>query len=66
VSVKNDLHITRLLLNPMGEPAPDGERGDMIRISDGTSTMYMDPADFEASDDRTIRYLLASQGGNRG
>lgn len=62
----SDLDVTRLLLSPMGQPAPEGAPGDIVRVSDGTVTLYMDPAEHDAGDDRTIRYLLASQGTIRG
>lgn len=58
----NELHITRLLLNPMGRSAPEGERGDIVRIADGLLTLYMDTTDFDACSEQTIRYRLASQG----
>jgi hypothetical protein len=37
------LEVTRLLQNPLGDPAPEGERGDIVRISDGVQKIYLPP-----------------------
>ena len=55
--------VVRLLQNPLGAIAPEGQRGDLVRVSDGTSTVYLMPWEFEAADDRDLRWLLARQGG---
>jgi hypothetical protein len=59
VRTVSQLMVVRLLQNPMGEPAPPGERGDIVRVSDGTSTIYMLPAEFEAASEDHVRFLLA-------
>lgn len=53
------LVITRLLQNPMGEPAPPGAAGDIVRVSDGSSTIYLAPREYEDASERHLRYLLA-------
>jgi hypothetical protein len=55
----SQLTVRRLLQNPTGEPAPPGERGDIVRVSDGTRTIYMLPAEFEAASEEQVRFLLA-------
>ena len=55
----SQLTVARLLQNPMGELAPPGERGDIVRVSDGTNTIYMLPAEFEAASEERVRFLLA-------
>jgi hypothetical protein len=32
------LQVTRLLQNPLGQPAPEGVEGDIVRVSDGIAT----------------------------
>ena len=53
------LDVTRLLQNPMGERAPEGVRGDIIRVTDGCSTIYLMPAEYEATNDANLRRPLA-------
>ncbi|MEJ3651449.1 hypothetical protein WEH80_00380 [Actinomycetes bacterium KLBMP 9759] len=53
------LVVARLLQSPLGEPAPDGERGDIVRVSDGVATIYLTPAEYDAATERDLRYLLA-------
>jgi hypothetical protein len=60
--VSGQLEITRLLQNPLGATAPDGEPGDMVRLSDGVATIYLSPAEFERATDADLRYLLAKDG----
>ena len=55
------LEVTRLLQNPLGEPAPAGARGDIVRVSDGTIAVYLTPAEFDAASESDLRYLLARQ-----
>jgi hypothetical protein len=40
------LRVQRLLQNPLGEQAPEGARGDIVRVSDGTRTVYLTPQDY--------------------
>ena len=54
-----ELTVVRLLQNPLGQPAPEGERGDLIRVSDGQSRVYLMPWEFDAADEQTLRWLLA-------
>ena len=49
----------RLLQNPLGEPAPPGSRGDLVAVSDDRVTVYLTPAEYEATTDAELRYLLA-------
>ena len=52
------LVVTRLLQNPLGQPAPAGTRGDMVRVSDGTATIYLTPVEFDEASEPQLRYLL--------
>jgi hypothetical protein len=54
-----ELTVVRLLQNPLGQEAPEGERGDLIRVSDGQSRLYLMPWEFDAVDERTLRWMLA-------
>jgi hypothetical protein len=56
------LEVTRLLQNPLGHPAPEGERGDIVRVSDGTRTIYLTPQEFDEATDHQLRYRLAAEG----
>ncbi|GAA1289568.1 hypothetical protein GCM10009609_66120 [Pseudonocardia aurantiaca] len=53
------IQVQRLLQNPMGAPAPPGARGDFVRVSDGTRTVYLTPAEYERASEAELRYLLA-------
>ena len=53
------LNVVRLLQNPLGEPAPEGARGDLVRVSDGQSRVYLMPWEFDAADEQTLRWMLA-------
>jgi hypothetical protein len=55
----NALQVTRLLQNPLGEPAPAGTRGDIVRVNDGLATIYLTPREFDSVTDAELRYLLA-------
>jgi hypothetical protein len=59
------LVVQRLLQNPMGEPAPPGARGDIVRISDGTATIYLTPAEYDRASERELRYQLARKSAGR-
>lgn len=54
-----DLSVVRLLQNPLGQEAPEGERGDLVCVSDGQSRVYLMPWEFEAADERMLRWMLA-------
>jgi hypothetical protein len=54
-----ELNVVRLLQNPLGEPAPEGARGDLVRVSDGQSRVYLMPSEFDAADEQTLRCMLA-------
>lgn len=53
------LEVTRLLQNPLGQVAPAGQRGDMVRVSDGVATIYLDPAEFDSESEDSLRAMLA-------
>lgn len=59
------LVVTRLLQNPLGQPAPAGHRGDIVRVSDGTVAVYLTPLEFDAADEALLRYLLARRAAER-
>jgi hypothetical protein len=50
---------TRLLQNPLGRPAPPGARGDIVQVTDGQATIYLLPHEYDAADERHLRWLLA-------
>jgi hypothetical protein len=54
-----ELTVVRLLQNPLGQEAPEGERGDLVRVSDGQSRLYLMPWEFDAADERTLHAMLA-------
>jgi hypothetical protein len=41
--------VTRLLENPLGASAPDGERGNIVRVSDGASAIYSTPREYDSA-----------------
>lgn len=51
--------VTRLLQNPLGQVAPEGQRGDIVRVSNAWATIYLDPAEFERSSEGRLRLMLA-------
>jgi hypothetical protein len=53
-----ELTIARLMQNPLGQVAPAGHRGDMVRVSDGVSVLYLLPAEFDALSDDMLRTAL--------
>ena len=55
------LTVTRLLQNPLGEPAPGGEPGDLVCVSDGTLKIYLMPREYAAATEADLRPLLAQQ-----
>lgn len=59
------LVVTRLLQNPLGQVALPGERGDIVRVSDGVATVYLTPREFDDADERHLRYLLARRAAER-
>ena len=56
-----DLVVVRLLQNPLGQEAPVGHRGDIVRVSDGRAALYLFPWEFETTDEARLRWLLAQQ-----
>ena len=58
------LIVTRLLQNPLGQPAPEGARGDIVRVSDGTRSVYLSPHEYEQATEQQLRYRLAAEGWN--
>ena len=59
--MSNDLTVVRLLQNPLGQEAPAGHRGDIVRVSDGRASLYLFPWEFEATDEARLRWLLAQK-----
>jgi hypothetical protein len=57
--------VTRLLQNPLGTPAPEGERGDIVSVSDGTRTIYLTPQEFDEASEQQLGYRLAAEGRTR-
>jgi hypothetical protein len=55
----SDLTVARLLQNPLGQEAPAGHRGDLVRVSDGRASLYLFPWEYDAADERRLRWLLA-------
>lgn len=43
----------------MGAPAADGERGDIVMVSDGEAKVYLDPDEFDDLDETTVRTMLS-------
>ena len=54
-----DLEVVRLLQNPLGQRAPEGERGDIVRVSDGTVSLYLLPWEYDLADGARLQWLLA-------
>jgi hypothetical protein len=63
--VNGPLAVTRLLQNPLGHTAPEGAEGDIVRISDGTRTIYLSPQEFREATEQQLRYRLAAEGLSR-
>ena len=57
----SDLAVVRLLQNPLGQEAPVGQRGDIVRVSDGRASLYLFPWEFDATDEVRLRWLLAQK-----
>ena len=55
------LTVVRLLQNPLGEEAPPGERGDMVRVSDGEARVYLLASEFDMVTPTTLRWMLARE-----
>ena len=55
------LIVVRLLQNPLGQEAPPGERGDMVRVSDGRARLYLLPSEFDMQSTASLRRMLARQ-----
>ncbi|HZS20503.1 MAG TPA: hypothetical protein VFA63_05890 [Pseudonocardiaceae bacterium] len=51
--------VTRLLQNPLGHTAPEGARGDIVKVSNGWATIYLDPADYDRSSEGELLRKLA-------
>ena len=57
------LTVSRILQNPLGQKAPPGERGDLVRVSDGRTRVYLLPSEFDMASPATLRWLLAREPG---
>jgi hypothetical protein len=55
----SELMVTRLLLDPMGAEAPDGEPGQVVQVSDGRANVYLEPDEFEELDQGIIMAMLS-------
>lgn len=51
----SDLAVVRLLQNSLGQQAPVGHRGDIVRVSDSRASIYLFPWQFEAADEARLR-----------
>jgi hypothetical protein len=51
--------VTRLLASPLGAVAEDGQRADLVRVSNGWATIYLDPAEYERSSEGGLLRKLA-------
>jgi hypothetical protein len=51
--------VTRLLQNPLGQIAPAGQCGDIVRVRNGWATIYLDPAEFARSSEGGLLRMLA-------
>ena len=60
----HELTVVRLLQNPLGQEAPQGQRGDMVRISDGRTRLYRLPSEFDIATTAYLRWMLARQPGS--
>jgi hypothetical protein len=54
-----DFQVTRLLQNPLGQEAPPGHRGDIVRVSTRWATVYMDPVEFDRATENELEAMLA-------
>jgi predicted transcriptional regulator len=53
------LQVTRLMQNPLGAVAVEGADGDIVRVTDGTKTIYLSPAEYRHASERELRRQLA-------
>jgi hypothetical protein len=60
-TVTRPLVATRLLQNPLRQRAEPRARGDIVRVTDGRATIYLLPHEYDAADDRPLRWLLAKK-----
>src|SRR4051794_26442823 len=44
---------------PLGYPAPPGDRGDLVAVSDDRHTIYLTPTEYDTATEQELRYLLA-------
>lgn len=51
--------VLRLLQNPLGQPASPGQRGDIVRVTNGWATVYLDPSEFERISEAGLLRMLA-------
>jgi hypothetical protein len=50
--------VTRLMQNPLGQEAPTGQRGDIVRVSNGWATIHLDPGDFDRITEGRMERML--------
>ena len=58
-----ELTVVRLLQNPLGQEAPPGERGDMVRLSDGRTRLYLLPSEYDMASTASLQWMLAREPG---
>lgn len=54
--------VARLLQSPRGAPAPEAAAGDMVRVSDSSSTVYLSPTEYDQATNADLRYLPVKNG----
>ena len=57
----DEITATRILQDPLGTPAPPGQPGDLIKVSDGRTSVYLEPRDYEQASPEHLRWLLAAK-----
>lgn len=55
----SELRVERLLQEPLGEAAPVGEPGDIVRVSHGSARVYLEPDEFDELSEELVRTMLA-------
>jgi hypothetical protein len=61
----SEFRVTRLSASPVGAPAPDGERGDIVQVSDGATSIYLSPDEYDAITLERLRYLIYRRAAER-
>jgi hypothetical protein len=56
--VMGDLSVERLLQNPLGQAAPPGHRGDIVRVTEGEAKVYLHPQEYESLTHGQLHMML--------